>query len=259
VTRLSARRIVALIRHDLRLLRSDLMPHVTGLVTPLLLMALLKPVFDRLDTGSGGTGNGAVQAIPGLAVTYLFFLVGQIGMTVFREHGWNTWSRLRASPVSGLEMVAGRAVVPMLTAVVHLSVLLTVGSLAFRLPIRGSLVALALIGVALAACLVAYGFALVALIRTVMRFSAIANLSALLFGAIGGALIPGPLVPGWLRPLAPLTPTYWAMRGFRTVIVDGGGVPDVLAPVAALFLMAVLGAAVTGYRFRMSDTKVSWA
>ena len=256
MTGFSLHRVVALVRQDFRLMRSDVMPYVTGLITPLVLMTLLKPVFDRL---ADEPGNGAVQAVPGLAVTYMFFLVGHIGVTMFREHGWNTWLRLRTSPASGLEVVLGRAVSPMVAAIVHLTILMSIGSLVFGLSVRGSLVALALVGLSLSACLVAYGFALVAALRTVMRLNAVASLTAMLFGAIGGALIPISLVPSWLRPISPLTPTYWAMRGMRSVIVDGGGVVDVLAPVLVLLSMAAVCVAVTGYRFRMSEAKVTWA
>ena len=45
----------------------------------------------------------------------------------------------------------------------------------------------------------------------------------MLFGAIGGALVPLSVLPQWAKTIAPLTPTYWAMRGFRSVILDGAG------------------------------------
>ena len=80
-----------------------------------------------------------------------------------------------------------------------------------------------------------------------------------LFGSIGGALVPINVLPAWARAVAPVTPTYWAMRGFRSVILDGTDVSGVLLPVAVLLAMSALFAAVSVAKFRFDDTKTSWA
>ena len=52
--------------------------------------------------------NGSEQVVPVTAVTFSFFLVGNVGFVIFREHGWHTWVRLRASPRSRLQQVTFR-------------------------------------------------------------------------------------------------------------------------------------------------------
>jgi ABC-2 type transport system permease protein len=79
-----------------------------------------------------------------------------------------------------------------------------------------------------------------------------------LFGAIGGALVPLSVLPGWARAIAPVTPTYWVMRGFRAVILDGRGLGAVAGPVVVLLSMAALFAVVALRRLRFDETKIAW-
>src|SRR5439155_21749794 len=105
----SLRHSVAIARQDARVFRRDPLFVVVFTVMPLIVMAFVKPAFRDTLVAHGAAGaNGAEQAVPGLAVMFSFFLVGQAGWGVFREHGWNTWLRLRASWASTPDIVAGK-------------------------------------------------------------------------------------------------------------------------------------------------------
>jgi ABC-2 type transport system permease protein len=71
--------------------------------------------------------------------------------------------------------------------------------------------------------------------------------------------VPINVLPGWARAVAPATPTYWAMRGFRSVILDGTDTSGVLLPVAVLLAMSAVFAVISVAKFRFDDTKTSWA
>jgi ABC-2 type transport system permease protein len=49
------------------------------------------------------------------------------------------------------------------------------------------------------------------------------------------------------------------MEGFRAVTLDPGGIADVAGPVAALAAFSTVFLAVAVRRFRVEETKVSWA
>src|SRR5437868_9051419 len=51
------------------------------------------------------------------------------------------------------------------------------------------------------------------------QLNAFSNLGAMVLAGVGGALAPTSALPSWARTLAPATPSYWAMRGFRQVIL----------------------------------------
>lgn len=242
-----SRRILAVVRNDLRILRSDPVFLMIMIAMPLVVMAFIEPVFS------------AEQVVPGMTVMFSLFLVGNLGFAVFREHGWNTWERLRASWASPAEVMLGKAVTPLLTLAVQLTVLFVVGGVLFGLTVRGPVVALVAVAAAYALCLLALGGVMLAVCRTVMQLNGITNLGAMLLAGIGGALAPVADLPGWARAVAPVTPSYWAMRGFRDVIVHGEGLGAVGLPVAVLLAAATALAALTLWRFKFEETKLNWA
>ncbi|GLV76391.1 ABC transporter permease [Streptomyces hygroscopicus] len=253
-------RIAALVRQDCRLLVRDPAPLIIRTVMPLLIMSFMQPLFRAaLRADDVRDANGAEQSVPGMAVMFLFFLVNVVGFAMFREHGWNTWDRLRVSPARPFELVTGRLVVPLVVALVQLTVFFGAGGTLFGLRVRGSYLALAVVGVPLAACVVMVGMALVALCRSIAQLSVIANLLALLFAGLGGALTPQSVLPDWVRPLAPGVPSYWAMRGFSTVILDGGGMGAVLLPAGVLCAFTAGFTVLTLVFFRTGHRKLSWS
>lgn len=258
---MSLSRSWAVARHDLRILRSDpaFLLIMTGM--PLIIMAFIKPAFTAGTApfgGGGGAGNGAEHAVPGVTVMFAFFLVGNVGFGVFREHGWNTWERLRASRATPAEVMAGKVVVPLLTLALQLAVLIGLGGMLFDLEIRGSRMAMVAVAAALALCLVSMGLFLLAVTRTIMQLNAISNLGTMIFAGLGGSLAPISVLPSWARSISPVTPSYWAMRGFRDVIA-GGGLSDAALPVAVLLLFAAAFGAVAAFRFHFDEVKVSFA
>jgi ABC-2 type transport system permease protein len=256
----SLRRSAAIVRNELRVLRRDPTPLMILVVMPLIVVPIFRSTFRAALVLSGRTdASGAEFAVPGQAVQFLFFLAPTVGFTFFREHGWATWERLRTSAASGAEIVLGKALPMCALGVLQLVVLFGVGAVALDLRIRGSVAGVVTISAALLACVVALGIAITAVARTLQQVSAIGYLGATVFGAIGGALVPFATLPAWVRAVAPVTPQYWAMRGYNAVILDGHGFGAALAPTAMLCAYAAVFTAVALVRFRFDDAKVAWA
>ncbi len=257
---MSGRRVATILAHELRLIRRDPLPVLVLVVFPLILMAFLKPAFQPLVARAGYPhANGAEQVVPGQATANGFFVVGLTAFAFFSEWGWGTWDRLRASRATPTEIMLGKALPRVAMSVTQFVVVFLVAIPAFDLHVRGPLLALVPLVVAFAVCLVALGVAVTAVCTTVQQASTVATVGLVMLGAIGGALVPFNVLPGWARTVAPATPTYWAMRGFRSVILDGRGVGGVVAPVGVLLGMAALGAAFAWRRFRFDEPKLGWS
>ncbi len=248
---------IAIARQDWRILCRDPFPVIVPVVLPLLLIPFVKPAF-RLGFLAEHVRHtaGAEQAVPAMAVTFAFFLVGNSSMGFFREHAWCTWDRLRASPASNYEIVLGKIAVPLLQAVGQFTLVFGLGGLVLGLTVRGSWGSLVAVGVAYSLYLVTTGLAVVALCRTYMQANAITNVGALLLAGLGGALVPHAFLPSWAQFLSPAVPSYWAMRGYREAIL-GYGSP--LVSVAVLLAFATVCLVFAALRFRLDDTKIAWA
>jgi ABC-2 type transport system permease protein len=229
-------------------------------VFPVLTMAFLKPAFRPALAAAGHPdANGAEQVVPGQAVLSAFFVVSLVTWAFYSEHGWATWDRLRASPVSSLEIVAGKGLPRVVMGVAQFVVVIGAGVVLFGLDIRGDTLALVPLVVVFPVCLVVLGVAATGVFRTAQQAQAFAIVGMVLFGAIGGALVPFSVLPGWARTIAPATPTYWAMRGFRSVVLDGRGIGGVLLPVGVLAAMTVLFTVVALTRLRLAEAKIAWS
>ncbi len=256
-----ATRIGAVALNDLRILRRDPMFLIIFTVIPLAYMAFNKQAYAAaLSVEFPGKGlNGAEQVVPGATVVFSGFLVGNLGFAMFREHGWGTWERLRASQLSTPELLLAKSVTPILSLAIQLTVLLGGGALLFDLDVRGSLVAYLVVAAALGVMEITLGFMLLAVCRSVVQLNALTNAGAMLLAGLGGAVTPIEFLPGWAQAVAPLTPAYWAMRGFRSVLFDGEGMGAVALPVAVLLGFSAAFALVAARRFRVEEAKLSWA
>jgi ABC-2 type transport system permease protein len=258
--RFSASRSGAVLRHEIRIFRRDPVFFLVFTTMPLIVMAFVKPAFRAtLLSGHSRMVNGAEQAVPGVAIMFSLFLVGNVGFSFFREYGWKTWDRIRASWATPLEVMVGKVGVPFLQSLVQLAILFGLGGLLFGLHVRGSLLALVVLAGCFAVTLICLGLALLALCKTIMQLNAVANLGAMVLAGVGGALAPSAALPAWAREVAPITPSYWAMRGFRNVIINGSGFGGVAASLGILAVFSVVFALVAANRFSYNDNKTSFA
>lgn len=247
----------AILRHELRIQWSDPSTLIFVVAMPVLMTALMKPLYQSALRQEGFTAaTGAEQAVPGMAVAFAAFSVGYSGFAFFREHGWGTWERLRASAASPADIMVGKLAPSFAVTLVQVVLLFVLGVPLFGFTVAGSVVGLVAVIVAVAVSLTAFGMALTALSRTSQQLNAIGSLGSMLFGILGGAFIPFAVMPGWAQTLAPATPTYWAMRGFRSVTLDAGGVSTVVLPVLVLLGMAAVFAAVAAWKFRFEETRI---
>lgn len=255
---MSRRRTSAIAFHQLRLLAHDPLPIMILVVFPLLLIAFLKPMFALALVAHGYRGaNGSEQVVPGEAVINGFYIVGMTSFAFFVEYGWNTWDRLRASDATSADIVMGKALPLLGVSIVQFLAIFAIGIPLFHLHSRGPLAALIPLVGAFALCLVTLGVMITSFCRTIQQVSALAFGGLVLFGALGGALVPIEVLPSWARAVAPATPTYWVIRGFGSVILDGHGLSAIVLPGVILAGMSLAFAALSLRRFRFTDAKVS--
>lgn len=253
---MSPRRSAALAGHELRLMRHEIGSLLGLILLPLAMVAFLNPVFTAMAQGEAA--GGAAIAVPGMAVLFSLFLIGHVGYLFFREHSFGTWERLRASPLSPADVILGKSLPVVGVALVQQVALFALGIWLFDLTITGSLVALFAVAFALSLCLVAMGVAAAAYLRSAQRLNALSSVFAMVVGGLGGSLTPVESLPAWAQSIAPFTPGFWAVRGYRSVVADSAGLADIPLAVGMLLVFAAAAAALAAVRFRFEETKVGF-
>lgn len=252
----------AILRNELRLLKRDSPVMILLIAMPLVVISILKSTMGvSLIAGGAESVNGAEQAVPGMTLLFSFFIVGFIGLSFFREHGWGTWDRLRSSRASRADVLIGKTLPWAAVSLIQLATLLTLGVYLFDLEIGGgaALIGLAIVAVAWTAFLMAFALAVVSIARSVQLVQAIANLGSMVFAALGGALVPYDQLPGWAQTVAPVVPTHWAMRGFSAVLIDGEGINGTIIPALVLLGFSAFFALLASTCFDFNEAKTSFA
>jgi linearmycin/streptolysin S transport system permease protein len=86
--------------------------------------------------------------------------------------------------------------------------------------------------------------------RSEDRVSAIAPVTGIVLGALGGCMIPLEIFPPTMRTIAHVVPQFWAITAWQHLVFDGAGLGDVMVPVLvlAVFAAVFLGFAATVLR-----------
>ncbi|MFD0472371.1 ABC transporter permease [Nonomuraea thailandensis] len=224
----SPRRIAVLAGHNLLLRRRDPAHFVSYLVMPMVLMLIFK----------GMLGDPA-QAVTGLLVMFSVLSMADVATATLTERTWRTWDRLRATRATVPEILIGKAVPVFAVLLVQQTVLLVYGVLAVGMRPAGPIWPLALAVTAWSFALLCVGTAIAGVVRSQGELSTLCNIAALSVSALGGALVPYALMPGWAQAVAPISPGYWATTMLQAAVRgDPAGTAGPAAVLAALGLAA---------------------
>lgn len=246
------RRYLAVVRLGAFLQLRDAGLVVLMTLTPLVLMPFMIPACKTMLVSEGYlAATGAEQAVPGMATLFSFLSVQVIVQSFFREHAWGTWPRLRASAATATDVVLGKVTVAYAVQAAQLLVVLSLGSALFGYRPAGDPAAIVAVALLFAAVLAAFGVALSLWARSEGTALSVANLVGMLAAGLGGTLCTVASFPEWARPLAKLSPAYWALDAVRAVSLDGAGLADITPQLGALAVFLVALAALAMIRCLM--------
>jgi ABC-2 type transport system permease protein len=252
--------IAALTRKDLAVLRND----PRGLVN-LFLMPAMFIVVMTLALGKAwgpprpGGPNAVTHNVPAWTLFGVFFISGLVASSILEEKKLGTFRRLLAAPVSRTGVLLGKLVPYLLLNLAQVAVMFLFGGLVLpllgapRLPIHGPSTLLALAAISLAASLAATGLGLLiaAFAKTTEQVGGLGTLLVITMAALGGVMVPRPVMPALMQTLGLATPHAWALSAFEKVLVGGTGILGVLPQVGVLlgFALVFLVIAVTRFRW----------
>jgi ABC-2 type transport system permease protein len=245
MNRLPGIRLAAEIRHQTVLIARDPGPMIGYAVMGLLLITVTRPLYAALGRLIPASAAGGIdQAAAGMAVMFSLFALKVGAAHLLNERTWHTWDRLRASPASFAEILAGKALPIFIAIAAQQALLFGFATAAFGLHSRAGWWALAVCALAWSACVLFLGFGASTLARSPAQLSAAGDIFALLTTVLGGAIVPVTLLPGWLRDIAPTSPGYWALDAYRCALT---ATPSQLGrPLEMLGVFALAGAGIAG-------------
>jgi ABC-2 type transport system permease protein len=216
--------------------------------------ALARGMFENAETDSAATtaialkkaNQGATATdfdplaymAPGLALMFLMYTVSYGGRSILAERAQGTLPRLLVSPTTAAQILGGKVFGIFLTGVAQVGLLILASTVFFGVKWGDPLGLVVLILAAVFAA-TGWGLLITAVGRSQGQVSALGTSLMLIFGILGGTFISLDQLPPFVQLISKITPNAWGLDGFITLAL-GGGLPQLVGPIAALLGMGVL-------------------
>ena len=202
---------------------------------------------------AGDGYDSDAHAFAGMGVQFVLLMAVDTGIALLLMRRTGLWQRLRAAPLSRLQLLGSRVASGALTGLGVFVVVFAVAIAVFGVRVQGSAIGLLAVMAATALCSATLGLMVAALGRSPEATRGLAILVTLLLVMLGGAWVPSFLFPPWLQAAAAWTPTHWAVQGMDAMTWRALPLADAALPVAVLLGFAALFGAVALWRFPWND------
>lgn len=185
------------------------------------------------------------QSVPAWLVFSIFFVAIPFSNTYIRERELGVLRRLRTTRMSAVSHGLGKLVPYFVVNQAQVWLMLAVGVWLVpllggdALELRGSPLALALMGASVSVAALGLALLVSAAARTTEQATLLSGLGNIVLAAIGGIMIPRFLMPDSMQVLSQLSPMAWGLDGFLQLLLHGGSVPDMIREAAKLVCLGV--------------------
>jgi ABC-2 type transport system permease protein len=239
-------RVRALLRLNAILVLREPGPVLSRLIMPLILIAVLHPLYRQALSGSGDAA-GTTQIVAGMLVMFSLLALSVVGSAILTERVWRTWDRLRASPAGSWELILGKVLPSLVILALQQVLILAFGAVLFDLRVSDLPLLAVAVGIWVVT-LLCIGTALGTLARSHSELAVFYDIGGIALTVLGGALVPLTLMPPWARALAPVSPGYWALTAIRAAL--DGNVGGMMRASLVLVALATAFGILAGWRIR---------
>lgn len=197
--------------------------------------------------------NSYAHSFAGMGVQFILMsgVDMALGLLLMRRLG--LWKRLRAAPLSRLQLLGSRIVASALISLVVFAVIYAVAFAAFGVRVLGSVAGFALVLICFSLLTASFGLLVAALGRTPEATRGLAILATLLMVMLGGAWVPAFVFPEWLQSVSFAVPTRWAVDALDAMTWRGQPFAAALVPSAVMLAFSAVFAALAVWRFRWEE------
>ena len=146
-------------------------------------------------------------------------LITTIGV-MLQERTEGTWQRILAAPIKRVQILGGYLLGYFLIGWLQFGILALASHFLFQIN-WGDPLGLLAIGSAFILCSISLALALGGLVKTFQQQQAIATILVTATSMLSGVFWPLELEPPFMQSLAHIFPQYWAMSGFKDLLLRG--------------------------------------
>lgn len=198
------------------------------------------------DGKQSKTPTSVQQSVPAWLVFSMFFIVIAVSNAFIAERTQGTLQRIRTMNVSKTALIASKFVPYFVINQAQVAAMIAVGM--YIVPIFGgdrfecsaNPAALVILSGATSFAAISFAFLVAVVAKSTEESTTIGGVSNIIFGALGGVMVPKFVMPQSLQDISSLSPMSWALDGFLDMFVNNAGVIDILPRAFMLFLFSAL-------------------
>jgi len=201
------------------------------------------------------TPNAVQQNVPAWLVFAMFFVAIPLSTVFLIEKQQGTLLRLRVMNLSAPTILLGKLVPYFCVNQIQMLVMIAIGMAIVPL-LGGQYLSLphsisGLLIISSACSIAAIGFALMiaTIVKTTMQATTIGGVVNIIFGALGGIMVPKFIMPETMQALTYISPMSWGLEGFLDLFLRQSEWREVLPEALYLSTFGVICIIIAAYRF----------
>jgi len=221
--------------------------------------SLITTQYNNFDKGVLPTSTQ--QSVPMWIVFGLFFVVIPMSTIFINERRENTLIRLTSMNVTIFSFFIGKITPYLLINQIQIWLMIGVGL--FIVPLLGadaltlgdSFTALVILSLALSFSAISLALLIATLASTVEQATTVGGIINILFGAIGGLMVPKHIMPPEMQSFADISPMSWGFEGYLDIFLRNEGIVAILPETVALLLFATVMMGLSAYILKTKLSK----
>lgn len=183
------------------------------------------------------------QSVPAWLVFSMFFIVIPLSNTFISERGQGTLMRLKSMNVSRFALITGKMVPYLFINAIQVIMMIAIGAHVVpffggtALTLGDSLGGLILIAASVSFCAISLALLIASVAGTTEQATTMGGVLNIIFGALGGIMVPKFVMPGFMQDLSVLSPMSWGLEGFLDIFLRSGSASDVLPESLSLLIL----------------------
>jgi len=180
------------------------------------------------NSDSMAVPNSTQHNVPAWTIFAMFFMVVSLGSNIVKERINGSFLRLKTMPTSFMLVMFSKMSVYVVVAVLQVTLTFSVGVWVLpkiglpELTIPDNFPAFAAVVFMSSMAAVSYALLIGAMSKTQEQANGFGAISIIIFGAIGGILVPTFVMPQFMQFASNFSPLHWCLEGFYILFLKGG-------------------------------------
>jgi ABC-2 type transport system permease protein len=210
------------------------------------------PPFEiRAHARYNPAASSRLNIVPGLVGTILTMtMLIFTALSVTREIERGTMESLLSMPIRPIEVMFGKIVPYVLVGFIQATLIVGIGVLLFGVPVRGSLIMLALLSTLFITTNLAIGYTFSTIVQNQLQAMQLSMMFFLPSILLSGFMFPFAGMPVWAQYIGEGLPLTHYLRIVRAIMLKGATLQNVEYDTIALFALMLLAMTIAVTRFR---------